>query len=157
MSTDKAAPKRIPLTANFYVDEFVPPAIYNKFGQMSTRFIAPALPTIAQGVRDYFDAACTINDWIHGGPYSESGFRMPDSKTGAPLSPHRRGMAIDIRIKGIASAEVESVIIKNWDKDFKSMGVTVIELGTNGWTHLACEWTASKTLLKVPYYPTAAG
>ena len=144
--------KRVAVSKNFFLDEFVPPEIYRKFGQQSSRFCHRSLFTIAQGVREHFGKSVTINNWFTAGQFKERGFRMPDTKTGAPLSAHRRGMAIDVSIDGIESAEIQSVLIREWDAVFRTLGVTVIELDTKGWNHLACEYTAMDSLLMVPFY-----
>jgi hypothetical protein len=139
------------LTENFILQEFVPKEIYEKYGETSIRFISEKLPTIAQGVRDYFDKSVTINDWKWGGNYNYSGFRPSNCGVGATNSAHKRGMAIDVKIKGIDSLEVQENVKKSFDY-FNSLGITSMEEGTVGWTHLSMEWTTEKdlVLIKIP-------
>jgi hypothetical protein len=90
-----------------------------------------------------FKKPVTINNWKYaksGHVYNESVFRMPDTGTGAALSAHKRGMAIDIKVSGIEAKEVQQDVIDNFP-DYKAVGVTTIELWTPTWTHLSCEWT----------------
>jgi hypothetical protein len=140
------------VSENFSLVEFVPKSIWDKYGTFSTRFIDKQLPIMAQGVRDFYKTGVTINDWSWGGGYSESGFRDPNTSTGAPLSSHKRGMAIDIKVKGVESSQVYKDVVGQWDIYFKALGVTSIEEGTVGWTHLSCEWTNINELLIIPFY-----
>lgn len=131
------------LTKNFSTYEFVPEEIYAKYGEHSRRFISPQIPAIAQFVRSRFNSAVTINNWL-GNPsgyiYTESGFRMPDTKTGAKLSSHKRGSAIDIKVTKVTPEDVQQDILDHWSM-YRDVGLTTIELWTPTWTHLSCEWT----------------
>ena len=82
---------------------------------------------------------------INGKDRDESGFRLPSTETGQPLSQHRFGRAIDFQILGkrrsgewehIPSLEVQRIISMAtvWEK--LSTFWTTMEEGTLGWTHM---------------------
>lgn len=119
--------KRIKVSDNFYLDEFINPTTYNKFGYKSQRYIRPELIKIAQCIRSYTGLSCEINNWANGGAYEESGLRDFTTSTGASYSAHKFGAAIDIKIGDLDSFEMAKIIIDNYDDVFKPLGVTRIE------------------------------
>lgn len=81
------------LSANFKVREFA------CSDGTDTIFIAPALVTVLQQIRDHFKAPVTIN----------SGYRTEAKNKavgGAAYSQHKYGTAADIVVKGVPPAEV---------------------------------------------------
>ena len=81
------------LSTNFKVNEFA------CSDGTDTIFIAPALVTVLQQIRDHFKAPVTIN----------SGYRTEaKNKTvgGAAYSQHKYGTAADITVKGVAPKDV---------------------------------------------------
>ena len=90
--------KRIKVSKNFYLDEFIDKGIYNRFEAKSQRYIRPELIKIAQIVRDYTEKSVTINNWSTGGSYKESGLRSFKTSTGATYSAHKYGAAMDLKI-----------------------------------------------------------
>ena len=81
------------LSANFKVREFA------CSDGTDTIFIAPALVTVLQQIRDHFKAPVTIN----------SGYRTEAKNKavgGAAYSQHKYGMAADITVKGVAPKDV---------------------------------------------------
>jgi len=138
------------LTNNFTLDEFVPPQILDRFGDNSIWFIDHRLPLLAQGVRDRFNVGFIINNYLYGGNRVDSGFRMPDSSTGAELSDHKRGISIDmVPTGGILELDVIEDVINNFTY-YQALGLTTIEVGTTGWIHLSLRWTGKNILLKIP-------
>ena len=127
------------VSKNFIVQEFVPIEIWKKYGESSIRFVNPILVCIAQGVHDFYDKSVIINNWLWDGKYNYSGFRPPDCIIGAPLSAHKRMAAIDTKVKGVLSNQVQKDVL-NHQAYFMKIGVTTMELNTDGWTHLGCEW-----------------
>jgi len=143
---------------SFLLEEFVPKEIYASFGYTSVKFLSPKLPIIAQGVRDRFGKKVTINDWIFGGTkYNYSGYRPPNCKEGSFFSRHKLGLAEDLKIDGVSSKEFQDDVKKNYEAVYKPLGVTAMEEGTNGWTHLSCEWTLKEGLLLIPFYSPKKG
>jgi len=132
---------------DFCVEEFVPKEIFERFGVNSTRFIDIRLPIIAQELRNYYRKSVIINNWRWGGEYKYSGFRTKASTDYTPLSPHTRGNAIDVKIKGVSSTEVQKFIIGSYETTWERLGVGLIETGTNGWTHISVEWFVSPYLM----------
>lgn len=135
------------LSTNFKLYEFVPKEVYTVFGDRSIRFIDSRVPKMAQYIHDRYGHSVIINDWYSGGQYNESGFRVPDTKTGTRLSSHKRGTAIDIKVKGISALEIQQDLIANWSVMHQDSGITTIERGTPDWTHVSCEWVLT------PYIP----
>ena len=81
------------LSANFKVREFA------CSDGTDTIFIAPALVTVLQQIRDHFKAPVTIN----------SGYRTEAKNKavgGATYSQHKYGTAADITVKGVAPKDV---------------------------------------------------
>lgn len=144
--------KRIKVSDNFYLDEFINPTTYNKFGYKSQRYIRPELIKIAQTIRAFTGKSCTINNWATGGAYKESGLRDFNTGTGASYSAHKFGAGFDIKIDGMSSVQMAHIIIDNYEDIFKPLGVTRIEDPefTRGkhrdWLHVDVLWTGSEEL-----------
>ncbi len=134
----------------FKIQEFVPPQIYNQYKANSIWFINPTLITIAEFMRSHFNRPVTINNWHTGGDYTESGFRMPETSTGAKLSAHKRGQAIDVKMPDVNYDEIRKTILKN-QAIFLKAGITTIEDGTPTWLHIDNRWTNLDHILVVPY------
>jgi len=126
------------VSKNFTLQEFVPQEVWLDYGSGSIRFLDSRLFELAQMFRDIYEKPITINDWMSGGSFNFSGFRPPDCTIGAPLSAHKMGRAIDIKIRGVSSADVIKNIIDNEVLYFNA-GLKAIELGTDGWVHLSVE------------------
>ncbi len=126
----------------FKVQEFVPKEIYDKYGEGSIRFINPAIVVIANLVRERMGVPITIN----GAGFDESGFRVPETKTGARLSSHKRGCAIDVRGK-FEPKKLYDDILANYGV-YRAAGLTTVEdiAHTPTWVHLSCEWTGKNEL-----------
>lgn len=136
---------------HFVVQEFVPPEIHAKYGESSWRFIHKDLLCLADAVREFFSAPISINTWHKSGEFRDSGYRLPDCKTGAPLSSHKRGMAIDIKVAGVQAPAVQEKIIQNY-AHFRAFGLTGIEDKTPTWTHLTVENFFNDELEIIPFY-----
>ncbi len=134
----------------FKTQEFVPKKIYEQFGESSNWFVDPRLRKLANFVRTFFGKSVTINNWAWGGQFDQSGFREPASTTGAPLSQHRFGRAMDIKIAGMTPREVYNAILAN-EKVFMDAGLTCMENidATPTWTHLDMRQTGSNRILIV--------
>ncbi len=141
-----AGHSRIKITDNFYLDEFVPPELYWEFGAKSMYWIRPELFQIAQAVRDYFGITY-INTWWEGGNRKESGLRLPNSTTGAELSLHKFGGAIDPKCERATADDVRQYVAGNYYKIFKPLGLTRMEARTKTWVHLDIANTGSNELI----------
>lgn len=138
------------ISDHFDIREFVPPQIYNQFGDKSIWFINPKIITIAEFVRSFFNKQVIINNWHVGGTYTESGYRLPDTITGAKLSQHKLSNAIDIKMPAVDYDEVRKVILDN-EKKFMEAGITTIEDKTPTWLHVDCRFSKLDHILVVPF------
>lgn len=126
------------VSANFSLTEFVPPEIYNRFGDKSIWFIDRKVINIAQFIRERFKVPVTINNWTGGGRFSYRGFDPPNGyRKNSSLSQHRQGRAIDLNVKDVECDEVRDDIIKNFST-YNKLGLTTIEDGAiaKSWIHL---------------------
>lgn len=156
------------ISQNFDVREFVPPAIWNKFGTKSIWFISPQIPKIAEfykaWFKDYYKAdecLVIVNNWHYAkvGPiYDSRGFRMPNDTDGASLSQHKFGNAFDCDLilvkngvkKELDYKEVQGVMLNN-ESVFMAAGVTTIEdhLIAKTWLHTDNRYTGLNEILVV--------
>ncbi len=134
----------------FKTQEFVPKETYTKFEENSNWFVDPRIRKLANFVRVYFGRPVTINNWLWGGQFNESGFREPTSTTGANLSQHRFGRAIDIKVSGMTPKQVYDAILLN-EKVFMEQGLTCMEniAFTPTWVHLDVRNTGLNKILIV--------
>ena len=143
--------ERFKVSDNFYLDEFINPTTYKRFGAKSQRYIRPELIKIAQTLREFTDLPITINNWASGGAYKESCLRDFNTSTGASYSAHKFGAGMDLKIGSLSSHEMAQIIIDNFEM-FKELGLTRIEdpnftKGRNrDWLHIDVLWTGSNEL-----------
>ena len=151
----------------FSIQELVPPAIYEQFGERSWQFIDPRAGAVLDAIRELVGTSVTINTWNSDGdnvvdPHEkfESGFRMPETKTGGKLSQHKFGRGFDLRAKFILKNGV-LVPLANYE-DFRnlirynfeylnSLGLTTIEKDTPTWLHIDLRYTGLDYLYEVPF------
>jgi len=143
------------LTTNFSLLEFIPQTIYKKWGDKSVQFLDMRIVHFAQAVRDNLKMPIVINNWHLGGKYQESGLRAFNTKTGASMSQHKFGRAVDLKIadgKGGVRSDSGEILRKhvqdNWDR-YKQW-ITTTEADTDTWAHFDCRYTGMDTLLIVP-------
>lgn len=128
------------LTKNFYLHEFIDPDILKWYGDIALGFIDNRIVDIAQFFRDRYGKPIVINGEFCGVTFTESGLRKFNTKTGALMSQHKAGRAIDIKFDGMVADEVRVDIINNYEK-FRAKGVTVVEKNTDTWIHVDCRFT----------------
>ena len=121
---------------HFQLHELVPQDVHEARGEAAWELLDPRILITADAIRDTFGPT-TINDWRDGGLFKESGLRSFDSTTGAKLSQHRYGRAIDVKCKDATPQEVHAYILANPDK---FPHVTTLEdiAATPSWTHCDC-------------------
>lgn len=138
------------ISEHFDVREFVPPEIWNAFGENSQWFVRPEIVRLAEFIRNHFGKPMTINNWHTGGIFHYRGFRPRSCNEGAELSQHRICGAIDFNIEGLTDDEVYDEIIKN-EAAFMAAGLTTLEdkTITKGWTHGDMRWTGLSHILTV--------
>lgn len=150
---------RIKVSDNFYLDEFICVEVYHSDRENSIRHIDNRLIDIAQWFRSKTGSSVTINNYwsyyleninrenvvelvySNKSIYKERGLRSIKSTTGAKLSAHKTGQAIDIDIKGMTAYSMYMLAKENARKLYE-LGVRRIEhfslTGGNasGWLHL---------------------
>ncbi|MEI6062053.1 MAG: hypothetical protein WCR72_15230 [Bacteroidota bacterium] len=135
---------------NFVIQEFIDPVTFGIRGERSIEMIDSRIVSLAQFFRNHFKVSVTINNWHLGGQYKESGTRSFLSKTGAALSQHKMGRAIDMKLEGLDPEHIRREIRLNFAL-FKAAGLTTIEKDTPTWVHADCRFTGIETLYEVPY------
>ncbi|MFH2094195.1 MAG: hypothetical protein ABIJ16_00740 [Bacteroidota bacterium] len=123
---------RVQLTKNFYLDEYIPKALYEKFSSkphILTGLIDKRLVLADQALRDKFGPV-TINSWWNGGDRNWSGLRTPESPQYSATSQHTFGRASDKIFRDVTAEEVRKYIRDNW----KTLGITCIEDNVS-WVH----------------------
>lgn len=138
------------ISSYFYLYEFVPKEIYERWGDKSIWFIDRRIVLLADFIRDRFGKPMTINNWHEGGPFSYRGFRQRSCEVGGDLSQHRFGRAIDFSIKDTTVEEIYKDINDNFDM-YSKAGLTTIEdiSFTTHWIHADIRITNLETLLIV--------
>lgn len=132
------------------VKELVGPDVYKQWGENAIQFIDVRIIRVAQWLRTYTGKGIVVNNWVSGGVNDERGLRNPNTTTGAKFSQHKFGRALDFNIVGLTSDQVRQIIRDNWET-LKALGLTTIELGTQGWVHIDCRYTGLETLYEVPF------
>ncbi len=155
--------RRIRVSDNFFLDEFIPPELYHLFGERSMLWLRPQVVRISQSLRNIF-GPCTINNWSQDGEvnpeeflkfpeskqeqfYHESGLRMPDTKTGAKFSMHKYGCAADLKFINSDPDTVRRYIKAHYYEVFRPLGMTRMEARTPTWVHCDCGNTGSRELI----------
>ena len=143
--------KRVKLTDNFYLDEFVCPEIYSARGGQSIHLLDMRIIMAVQYLREQIGKPIKINDWWSGGHYHESGLREFTTKTGARLSQHKFGRAVDIKVSGMTPREVYEVVMQNEEYLIEHQLITTIEslASTPSWLHIDCRYTGLDKILIV--------
>ena len=136
------------VSKDFSLAEFLTPEIYELHPENGIWFLDPRIITIAQFIRDRYGKPVTINNYLDGGSYTNSGFRDPHCEIGAKLSQHKFGRAADFKVEDMDPEEIRKDIIRNFDQ-FRKFGLTTIEADTPTWLHADCRWTDLDTLFIV--------
>lgn len=102
------------ISEHFDIRELVHPDIYNHpaIGDRCADFIHPNAKYALEDLREVF-GAITVNDWMIGGRYEDSGLRLPGGSVGSPLSAHRFGCAFDLKFAQATPAEVFYHVLNN--------------------------------------------
>ena len=106
--------KRIKVSENFYLDEFIHPNIYNQWGERSKRYLNPKLVDLVQSLRNVF-GSITINNWATGGNFINSGLRDFKDPLGGKLnrSGHYYGNCADLKFGSTTIKTVHELIMSN--------------------------------------------
>ena len=134
---------------DFQSIEYIPKELYNLYGDKGMRYINPKIPLIMQAIRTFMGKPITINNWFDGGDRNGSCLRLPSNKDYTQWSDHSMGNACDFIVSGMDSLEVQKIITKSaLTGQLINLGLTSIEDGTQGWTHIGVSnldgWNLSK-------------
>ena len=121
---------------HFQLHELVDRATFQSWGEGAWKLLNPDALEAIDGIRKFFAAPVTVNNWRWGGPFQYRGYRGPECPVGAPLSQHRRGNAFDCDVKGVPAAEARRIIMENQDNPCL-VKIMRMEDGVN-WLHIDC-------------------
>jgi|694.fasta_scaffold18667_2 hypothetical protein len=142
---------RFKVSENFFLDEFVPPDIYNERGQRAIQLIDIRVFMAAQFLRDTIGKPMVVNNWWNGGKFTQRGLRRHDSKTGARWSQHKYGRGFDFHVSNMTVSEVHAIIMQHEEMLINRQWITVIEdkRDTPTWVHCDCRNTGLDQILIV--------
>lgn len=126
------------LLNHFCVQEFVPSAVYSRFGeraieQMDRRIVISIEQLRGNLIAAGYDNPITINNWVWGGPRQYSGLRTPQSADYSNTSQHSRGRAID----GVSKTPIEVIHKHILENLHLYPHIRFIEIDI-GWLHIDC-------------------
>lgn len=135
--------KRIPITDNFHLDEFIDPATYSARGAKSIELMDMSIILAIQHLRDITGKPITVNNWHKRGSLSMRGYRPEGTRTGARWSQHKYGRALDFNIEGMTTREVHALILQHEQFFVERQWITVIERAEDSprWIHIDCRYT----------------
>lgn len=113
----------------FKPEELLPP------GVQSLMVMDPRILWTLDQLRIFFGKPILVNNWKDDGFFAQRGFRN-DLNTGAPLSQHRFGRAVDFDITGTTADEFRAMA-KLGKLDHELTYITRIEAKT-AWCHIDC-------------------
>ena len=125
---------------NFKVEELVSPEVYELLGDhavnlLSLDFLSDVDTFVSDLKKDLGVTSVTVNNWLWGGNFTESGFRAAKTLTGAPGSAHKTGIALDIKFKGADVEACYNYLLKNQKKYPKIRRIESIVF-TPTWLHV---------------------
>lgn len=118
----------------FTLPEIVDRATFLHWGEGAWSLFSPDLLFSLDGIREFFNAPVTINNWFGGGPFQYRGFRGPDCPVGVEHSYHKKGMAADFDVKGYTTEDARRIILENQDNPLLAK-IQRME-GNVGWCHI---------------------
>jgi uncharacterized protein YcbK (DUF882 family) len=121
--------------AYFQPYELLPPSIFNTNGTAGLIVMDPRILWTLDQLRKTMGKPIMVNNWHTGGPLSQRGFR-DDSATGALLSQHRFGRAVDFDIAGVLPIAFRDDVKKG---KFASELTYITRMEENiNWIHIDC-------------------
>ena len=139
---------------HFHAKELVPPRVWTMHENGAVRaswFLQPRLLQLLSSFRTCF-GPLKVNTWASGGDLSERGYRMPQTSTGAQLSQHKLGAAVDFNAMrdGLTPDDIRQDIMDN-EKHWYRCGLRAIEDGdiADTWVHADVRPTSLNEKIKV--------
>lgn len=118
---------------HFKVYELVDKATFDRFGLQALMFLNPLGLQALDGIRDFFDAPVTVNNYHAGGSFQFRGLRPRSCTVGAEYSQHRLGNAFDCDIAGVSADQARKIIMDHRN-DPRFLFINCIEADVN-WLH----------------------
>ena len=138
------------VSANFYLQEFIDPDTYKRFGSSSIWFIDKKIINLAQFIRERLGKPCTVNNWHSGSNRKHAGFDPPGGwRKATSLSQHRFGRAMDLKVKDVTADELREELKNNYSI-YKRLGLGAIEDGAFAptWCHIDVRETEELLIVK---------
>ena len=140
--------KRIKLTKNFYLDEFLPRHVYEsnslswavKMSRIDERVVLGC-----QLLRDRF-GALVVNNWYSGGLRNWSGLRTLESPFYSQYSAHTDGRAADFVSPTVPAEEIREDIKRNYEH-YRQYITRIEDFDGMGWVHIDCAYTGIDKLV----------
>ena len=135
----------------FTLQELVPPDLYRQHGDRCWLFLDPDILRGADWLREIF-GPITINTWAWEGSYKESGLREFNTRTGAAMSMHKYGRALDLKPVRASVQEVHKHILDNEEEAYFNgiRRIENLEL-TPTWIHIDSANTDTVDMVTVIY------
>jgi hypothetical protein len=135
--------KRIQVTDNFFLDEFIDPVTYSARGARSIELMDMRIVLALQHLREITSRAIVVNNWVKKGSLRLRGYRPEGTRIGAKWSQHKHGRALDFHIAGMTTTEVHALIMAHEKFFVERQWITVIEdaRDTPSWVHIDCRYT----------------
>ena len=95
---------------HFRIEELVYPGFYEAHkhrGNLIWLAFDVRVLVTADRLRERY-GPITVNDWLWGGAFEESGLRAMSTKTGSELSQHKYGRALDCKFRDCTADEVRA-------------------------------------------------
>jgi len=103
------------IAKHFKIEELVDKNTFQNYGNDAWLLLPNESIEMIDGIREFFDAPVTCNDWIWGGKMQFRGYRPLMCKVGARNSYHKKGMAFDFDVKGLSAEEARKRILDDQD------------------------------------------
>lgn len=123
------------VSKNYPVESFVDRKTHAALGLRCWELLDPEMIQVIDVLTKFYGKKILVNNWKEGGTYEFSGYRPPDYVCKAIYTVHKRGGAFDIKVPGVAPAQVQIDLVKNselWP------AITRMEelAATPTWTHI---------------------
>jgi len=128
---------------HFKLQELVAPSIFERLGDDAWNLLDEKALRALESIREKF-GPIIVNNWHAGGQYKESGLREQDTRTGAPKSAHKRGMAFDCKSSKYTPAQMCAYVMANPD-EFPYVRRIENPDDTRTWLHVDSVEHAGKT------------
>jgi len=134
------------ISEHFRAEEFIPPPVFDRYGERSIWFIDERIVLAAEWLRRYTGRPMTVNNYHAGGTRRASGYRLKPIGS-ATMSQHLFGRAFDSLTEGMTAEEMRQIVRDNFLTLHTMFGVAAIEKDVD-WLHLDCRSTLKSILME---------